>query len=136
MAANASTDLIYAILAMDSYNRGYGSGVTDLNLGDRIGKWSILTDAEAELESSAFDNGFYAIAFTNSQTKGVVASFRGTDAPFLDDDQRGASDPHTGYGLAFGLPGEGRVEFNVFGQNLVLLADQARLAEQPLACRH
>jgi hypothetical protein len=32
MANDPKTDLIYAILTMDSYNRGYGSGIKDLGL--------------------------------------------------------------------------------------------------------
>jgi hypothetical protein len=30
MSNDPKADLIYAILAMDSYNRGYGSGITEL----------------------------------------------------------------------------------------------------------
>jgi hypothetical protein len=32
MSNDPKTDLIYAILTMDSYNRGYGSGIKDLGL--------------------------------------------------------------------------------------------------------
>ena len=138
MSNDPANDLIYAILSLDSYNRGYGAGVKGLSSNGgqaRIRTFTIFDTAE-DPEGIAKRAGFYAIAYRNAATGEVVASFRGTDVPLLDDDQRGASDAHKGYGLAFGLPGEGSVEFNVFGQNLVLLADQARLAEQPLACRH
>jgi hypothetical protein len=46
MANDPKTDLIYAILTMDSYNRGYGSGIKDLGTGAsvRIGNYSIAQD--------------------------------------------------------------------------------------------
>ena len=72
-------DLMLAILAMDSYNRGYNAGV---NLtGSTVG------DATVSLESSislGLENtqstGFYAASYSwNGKT---VISYRGTDSPF------------------------------------------------------
>jgi hypothetical protein len=41
--AKAKADLIYAILTMDSYSRGYGSGITKLsdNIDTKIGDFSV-----------------------------------------------------------------------------------------------
>ena len=67
MSNDPKTDLIYAILAMDSYNRGYGFGIKNLPVSGDIGKYSILTDASNELDSAAvFTAGFYAIAYKNA----------------------------------------------------------------------
>ncbi len=46
MSNDPKIDLIYAILAMDSYNRGYGSGITGLDADTtaRIGRYSIAQD--------------------------------------------------------------------------------------------
>lgn len=80
MSNDPKADLIYAILAMDSYNRGYGSGIKDLGeTGSqaRIGAYSILQNISQSGWQSA---GFYAIAYRNAATDEVVISYRGTDA--------------------------------------------------------
>jgi hypothetical protein len=41
MTNDAKTDLIYAILAMDSYNRGYGFGISSLPSSGNIGSYQI-----------------------------------------------------------------------------------------------
>lgn len=41
MANDPKADLIYAILALDSYNRGYGSGITLLDENGKVGNWTI-----------------------------------------------------------------------------------------------
>ena len=64
MPNDPKADLIYAILAMDAYNRGYGAGITDLGdaEGTLLGNFTLLKTAEdqAGIAKSA---GFYAIAF-------------------------------------------------------------------------
>ena len=62
-------DLFLAILAMDSYNRGYGAGLTDESLDEsgQIGNAQVLSrqalgisDAEYAAWQAA---GFYAVAY-------------------------------------------------------------------------
>lgn len=85
-----SQDLMLAILSMDTYNRGYGAGVSDGNhvvdgidhgLGDAINTQirtaTISSFSSSDPNSDAVAAGFYAIAYTwNGQT---VISYRGTD---------------------------------------------------------
>ncbi|MFB0613000.1 hypothetical protein [Aurantiacibacter poecillastricola] len=78
-------DVFLSLLALDSYNRGYGQNVL-LNEGDstanqnkagrRIGNATILTDAN-DPEGVAQAAGFYAIAYEwNDET---IISYRGTN---------------------------------------------------------
>lgn len=63
-------DLFLAILAMDSYNRGYGAGISGLNVRDtnpdgtpkivRIGNAAIVDDKG---DAAAQAAGFYAISY-------------------------------------------------------------------------
>jgi hypothetical protein len=79
MSNDPKADLIYAILAMDSYSRGYGSGVTGLeDSGDKatIGNYSVIQNISND---GWFNAGFYAIAYRNTATNEVVISYRGTD---------------------------------------------------------
>jgi hypothetical protein len=96
-------DLFLAILAMDSYNRGYGSGLNDSGAGDQnglggqgsqIGTASVILDDVSEAAQAA---GFYAVAY---QTRyGTVISYRGTDfTPGSDL----ATDAHDGWTLGGG----------------------------------
>ena len=94
-----SKDLLLAILSLDSYNRGYHSGISDGNaedkdgLGDssngsiKIGTVSVdsnIQDAQIELESKAA--GFYAISYkiddgskiTGLNTNDTIIAYRGT----------------------------------------------------------
>ncbi len=85
-----STDLTYAILAMDAYNRGYEAGLSDTGqtndpdgLGEvgSIGGVEILNRTTFGVDSNKLDEwkaaGFYAIAYeVDGQT---VISYRGTD---------------------------------------------------------
>jgi hypothetical protein len=93
--------LFLAILSMDSYNRGYGEGVTGLLTPKlnpdgtpkkvvEIGKAQISGDSVTILGPSADAAGFYAIAYDVSQMKdangdplfgtdGTVIAYRGTD---------------------------------------------------------
>ncbi|MFT4025919.1 MAG: hypothetical protein QM676_03840 [Novosphingobium sp.] len=80
-------DLYLAILAMDSYNRGYGAGI-NLPETNRIGNATIGIDSSIFLDSN--DNrrdipaSFYAIAYDMTGVAGFVTgekviSYRGTD---------------------------------------------------------
>ena len=75
-----SPDVFRAILAMDSYNRGYGADVAGLGqLGNWIGTARVLNDkATAEEQSKSF----YAVTYLWNDKK--VVSFRGTDDPASD----------------------------------------------------
>jgi hypothetical protein len=80
MANDPKADLIYAILSMDSYNRGYGSGIKNLGNSGFLGSWELLPDAENRPTiTGAFNAGFYAIAYKNTTTGETVISYRGTD---------------------------------------------------------
>ncbi|WNM62097.1 calcium-binding protein [Candidatus Nitrospira neomarina] len=68
-----SSELMYAILAMDSYNRGYNPGI--LLSGSNIGTATIGSDEL--LPAGSQEAGFYAVAYKwNGET---VISYRGTD---------------------------------------------------------
>jgi hypothetical protein len=103
MPSDVKADLIYALLAMDSYSRGYGAGIRNfLDVGS-LASWSILTTSEAEYGQTAFNAGFYAIAYRNATTGETVISYRGTDKnfSFLPDGE--GSDLVNGYGIAVGV---------------------------------
>jgi hypothetical protein len=85
-----STELIYALLSLDSYNRGYNAGI---NVGgNALGSAQILQTTldgiTVNLDSGVItdsvtgerlddDIGFYAIAYSYSGE--TIISFRGTD---------------------------------------------------------
>jgi len=82
-----SDDLMLAILAMDSYNRGYGERIDGLGgLGSEIGNATLITDSEAtaETSSSARDLSFYAAAYAYDGE--TIISNRGTDDSGLSAD--------------------------------------------------
>ena len=69
-------DVFRAILALDSYNRGYHPGIEGLSsaVGTNIGMATIIGD---DGQQAAQDIGFYAIAYEwNGET---IISYRGTD---------------------------------------------------------
>ncbi|EDM71491.1 hypothetical protein RAZWK3B_19101 [Roseobacter sp. AzwK-3b] len=92
-----SKDLFLAVLAMDSYNRGYnagiadGEGTTDANgddadglgeAGEKIGAATVL---DFDLPANSQSAGFYALAYDigadgpEGLAGKTVISFRGTD---------------------------------------------------------
>jgi hypothetical protein len=97
-------DLFLAILSMDSYNRGYGQGVKDLNVvigQTKIGNATISSQVDIDEGSAAIAAGFYALAYDMTGVSGFadgerVIAYRGTDSPL--------SDIWNGYGPAFGAP--------------------------------
>ena len=64
-----SKDLMLAILAMDSYNRGYGAGLGNSSdglggVGSQIGDATLTTDSTQKLGLSPTSTaGFYAAAY-------------------------------------------------------------------------
>ena len=98
-------DLFYAILAMDSYNRGYGTGVGGLYsaAGTRIGNASIRGDAVTLLSQGDAENAdFYAIAYNlYGQT---VISYRGSDYVNSNGINLYARDIWQGWTNAAGFP--------------------------------
>jgi hypothetical protein len=72
-----NADVFRAILALDSYNRGYGQGVNGLPASGKLGSANILKDSLARLGVESKATGFYASAYTwNGQT---YISYRGTN---------------------------------------------------------
>ena len=77
-------DVFRAILAMDSYNRGYGAGVTGLldTQGTQIGTAAISGRSSSAENSPEVNADFYAVAYNwNGET---VISYRGTDNIWSD----------------------------------------------------
>lgn len=80
-----SKNLLLAILSMDSYNRGYGAGISDggENDSDGLGKSGFIGSAIIVARSNDIDYqewqdaGFYSIAYDTDY--GTVISYRGTD---------------------------------------------------------
>ena len=75
-----SKDLMLSILAMDSYNRGYGEGIEGLGgLGYKVGAATISTDSEtvSATKDEAQGAGFYAVSYKLGNE--TIISYRGTD---------------------------------------------------------
>ena len=78
---STSSELMYAILAMDAYNRGYNPGM--VLTGSQIGTATISTDSTREFRDPGADPkdptpdqaaGFYAVAYAwNGET--IMASW-------------------------------------------------------------
>ena len=92
-------DLLLAILAMDSYNRGYNQGLkftqNSDNSGTAIGNAIVSNRSSSDTNSAAYKAGFYAIAYDWQGEK--IISYRGTDGLIRD--------AITGYGIALGTAG-------------------------------
>ena len=76
-------DLFKAILALDSYNRGYDEGINLPDTLGRIGNAEILRDSLQRLGAASADSGFYASSYdwTHEGITETVISYRGTDRP-------------------------------------------------------
>ncbi|TAG15016.1 MAG: hypothetical protein EAZ40_13925 [Rhodobacterales bacterium] len=109
-------DLFLAILAMDSYNRGYDAGIKDGGdndpdgigeFGSQIGNASVMAVA---LPQGAQAAGFYAVAYQTQY--GTVISYRGTDftpaADFATDRDQGWT---LGGGNVFAVEAKRGVDF-------------------------
>jgi hypothetical protein len=73
MSNDPKADLIYAILTLDSYNRGYGAGITGLSddIDTKIGNFSVKSHTNNEQNpdtNPSFSAGFYAIAYKDGIT--------------------------------------------------------------------
>lgn len=74
-----SKDLLLAVLAMDSYNRGYNSGISGLGeSGAKIGRATLVRESDTAAGSEAVRSNFYASAYELADGSKVI-SFRGTD---------------------------------------------------------
>jgi VCBS repeat-containing protein len=72
--------LLEAILAMDSYNRGYGEGIklSDLgSIGQHLGNLIIVNESDIGTDTTGVIAGFYAIAYQEGSE--TIISIRGTD---------------------------------------------------------
>ncbi len=80
-----SQDLLYAILSMDAYNRGYKPGIAGLGgEGSVVGNATVKKDATQLLNpGEAQANDFYAVAYTDASHGNIIA-YRGTDT--FDDE--------------------------------------------------
>lgn len=77
-----NSDLFFAILSMDSYNRGYRPGVGQLDEAGIIGKATLLAANEAQ-KAGWEAAGFYAIAY---EWQGeIIIAYRGSDDERLKD---------------------------------------------------
>lgn len=75
-----SSNVFKAILALDSYNRGYKEEIPGLGgEGTKIGDFEILRQSDIGLGEPGVDVGFYAIAYENTATGEKIISYRGTD---------------------------------------------------------
>ena len=102
-------ELFLAILSLDSYNRGYGSGVPGLSdaIGTQIGTATIAATPEDVDKARAA--GFYGISYTvGSGVEDIAAgttviTYRGTDN-FTPNETSGASDITQGWVASLGVP--------------------------------
>ncbi len=112
-----SKELFLSILAMDSYNRGYGAGIADGDsndtngLGEAGSQIGSATVKAVELPFGSQAAGFYAVAYTvGAGVEGItpgttIISYRGTDGLTLGADPvAGGSDILNGWLAGAGLP--------------------------------
>ena len=70
-------DVFLSLLALDSYNRGYGQNVGGLPSTGKIGQATIKRQSNIAQNSDEVNAGFYAIAYEwNGET---IISNRGTN---------------------------------------------------------
>jgi hypothetical protein len=102
-------DVFLAILAMDSYNRGYGSGIAGLSdgTGIQLGNATISGHSSSEPNSDEVSASFYAIAYEwtyeqpdHQMVTETIISYRGTDDIISrrspDGAERNPGSAHTG----------------------------------------
>jgi hypothetical protein len=88
MTLPLSRELFLAILSMDSYNRGYGTGLTFKKASTQIGKAQIITFPN-NVSTGWEAAGFYALAYNMTGVAGFtsgerVISYRGTNFDYGD----------------------------------------------------
>ena len=111
-----NANVFHAILALDSYNRGYGANVNGLSqtAGTRIGTATIVANGE-DTNGVAQAAGFYASAYNwNGQN---VISYRGTNPNFgsLTDfyNSPGVADIRHGWTLGAGFAGGSQAQLTI-----------------------
>ncbi len=73
---SVSPELMYAILSMDAYNRGYDPGI-DYGGGNSIANATVMQESDTSLGGDDVAAGFYAVEYMwNSDT---IISYRGTN---------------------------------------------------------
>ena len=79
-----SSELEFALLSLDSYNRGYNPGIPGLSdaPGTQVGNWTIL---DTDLPTGSEAASFYAAAYQDASGN-IVISYRGTDDPTIGAD--------------------------------------------------
>jgi hypothetical protein len=96
--------LLLAILAMDSYNRGYDEGITGLGgIDESIGEATLIDQSIISPDTAAVNAGFYAAAYTVGNE--TVISYRGTDDNIAFNSwwsDAAGSDLWNGYGTSVG----------------------------------
>lgn len=70
-------EVFSAILALDSYNRGYNAGIKLPDTNDQIGNAYVLDDSIERLGAATEAAGFYATSY--DWNNDIVVSYRGTD---------------------------------------------------------
>jgi serralysin len=120
-----SKELFSAILALDSYNRGYSENVNLDPAATRIGNAVLSARSDTELGSAGRNASFFAQAYTLTDSTGVgtlssgqtIISFRGTDDPAIDDVMNGWT---VGFGFPAGSQARLAVQFyeSVANRNL------------------
>src|SRR5438876_494075 len=99
--------LLDAILAMDSYNRGYNQGIDGLSdaVGTQLGTITITKTSSVFGVDVDQSKGFYAVAYTVPASN-VVIAYRGTDeltgTSFFGFRHGIGSDIWNGYGVGAG----------------------------------
>lgn len=105
----ANSNLLKAILSMDSYNRGYNAGLifgSDSNSSEaidgvtKIGNYTIYRSSNTQ---AAADIGFYGIAYQVGNE--VVIAYRGTDDGLLSKDLSYGFGVGAGYATSGSIPG-------------------------------
>jgi hypothetical protein len=110
-----NTDVMRAILAMDSYNRGYGQGVNGLSDTGALGQANLITIPD-DKKTGWVAAGFYASAYNwNGRT---VISYRGTNPEFGDTvtsflNSPGLKDIWSGWRLGLAVPFGGQPELAI-----------------------
>ena len=108
-------DLFLAILALDSYNRGYGVNVRGLSESGKLGQAILREPGDGEQEGWQ-SAGFYAsayqfpVGYVDGLT-GTVISYRGTNFninwnPFTFLNSPIVKDVISGWSVGVGLPGQ------------------------------
>jgi hypothetical protein len=111
-------DLFLAILSMDSYNRGYGQGVNNLDVvigQTRIGNAVISSQVDIGLNSAAITASFYAIAYDMTGVAGFadgerVIAYRGSDYEDTNGNIVRSNDLWQGWTVGAGFAGAQQAE--------------------------